>query len=628
MISESQILSLETSSNPLINSMLKNNKEDFEKYLSDGNFINMRDNNGITPLIASIVAEDSFYLDNIIKFDVSINQFDITGDNALIYAVSKNRLDIVRKLLQYEANPNFSEYTSSYALKIAIENQNLKIIDLLLLYAADVNLPDLKNEYPITHAIKSGNYQIVSKIIYRVDNIEQVDRYFQTPLFLSILSGNKNIAKLLFKNGAKLENIKLKGNSIFHYILFLNMPDMLHLVLKYIPYGSNLLNIENDSGETALYCAVQFENIKIIKSLIHHGANSNILNKSGKSILQIVVENENYDMLNYLLKLKLDPNMKSKNGLTPLLCAILKENIEMAKMLINNGAKLNCEDYFGNTPISFASYIGNTEMLDLLLFYEDDINRVSYAGKTALTEAIRAKNVNMLVHLIMNGASIDSIDINDFRDNKEIFIHLKLAYISDQILNLKKVSDYDIGLLELLNCSILESRAIFHLNHNHSSTTKNLVKYINENPKIQKLSSLKHIVEKYDQNFIQLENLKLILVRSMFDTSLKNTNLPDNVLLNIMDFGEDFSIFNYIKKHYNFHSLLEKIHPSEFVKFYSIIKHFNEGENFEILPPKIQDIFDSLFGIDFLEKLYDILEQDQPLSKLSGESDFYAEEWI
>ena len=74
----------------------------------------------------------------------------------------------------------------------------------------------------------------------------------------------------------------------------------LHIAVAYgrvevvkIMASGHTVNVQDDSGETALHVAAELESLELVKILVRSGANINIQNNNGKVASQLVAPNSN-----------------------------------------------------------------------------------------------------------------------------------------------------------------------------------------------------------------------------------------------------------------------------------------------------------------------------------------------
>jgi ankyrin repeat protein len=130
-------------------------------------------------------------------------------------------------------------------------------------------------------------------------------------------------------------------------------------------------------GETALYQAVEMENVKQILTLLENKADPNIAQYDGFIPLHIAVQKQNIKIVENLLIYGSNPNYKNKHYYqTPVHFAI-KYNVKPAifNLLLQYGGNLGIRDKNNKRPID---YICSGEMSDIIInlkLHREDIFR-------------------------------------------------------------------------------------------------------------------------------------------------------------------------------------------------------------------------------------------------------------
>ena len=118
-------------------------------------------------------------------------------------------------------------------------------------------------------------------------------------------------------------------------------------------------------GETALYQAVEMENISQVKLLLDYNADPNIAQNDGFIPLHAAVMKQNIEIVEVLLQFKSNPNHKSKvYSQTPVHHAI-KYNIKTAilMLLVQFKGSLTIRDSNNKRPID---YVNSDEMREII----------------------------------------------------------------------------------------------------------------------------------------------------------------------------------------------------------------------------------------------------------------------
>lgn len=207
-------------------------------------------------------------------------------------------------------------------------------------------------------------------------------------------------------------------------------------------------NQQNESGETFLHCAVNRQDLRLVRALLERGANPNIPNVYGGTPLHWAVIANNKEIVRVLLDAGARPELQSAHYPTPLAYALLKKFNSIASLLIERARDINdfragggatylhvavtthnlfllerllehnadprIQDERGRTSLHLAVIEGALEMARYLLEKNSEIiNIQDRVGRTPLHYAVIAHNVPLLSLLLEKHAQTDIADAND-----------------------------------------------------------------------------------------------------------------------------------------------------------------------------------------------------------------------
>jgi ankyrin repeat protein len=105
-----------------------------------------------------------------------------------------------------------------------------------------------------------------------------------------------------------------------------------------------------------------------------------------------------------------DVNARAVDGASPLHQAVSGDHLEVADLLLKAGASVAAADRYGVTPLSLAALNGNASIIRRLLDAGADPNAIDPAGETALMTAARTGVPAALRVLLEAGAHVDARD--------------------------------------------------------------------------------------------------------------------------------------------------------------------------------------------------------------------------
>ncbi|CEJ62723.1 hypothetical protein PMG11_11214 [Penicillium brasilianum] len=167
------------------------------------------DNEGATPLCAAARGNHRCVALQILdKEPTSINALGFGEKNALHFAVENRNIHLASLLVDLDSpDPNTCDVQGWTALNYAAGQGDLRMMELLLT-RSDLEL-NISRVPPIYLAAERGHLEVVHRLVslHKVDINQTYWR--KSPLFIAIEKGYRSIAKLLLKQGSRL-NVNAK----------------------------------------------------------------------------------------------------------------------------------------------------------------------------------------------------------------------------------------------------------------------------------------------------------------------------------------------------------------------------------------------------------------------------------
>lgn len=201
----------ENGNTPLHHAVSANNQEIVEVLLANGADINIQNKDGATPLYNAVLQNNQAMvkclLDN--AKDANINIQNKDGATPLHHAVLVNNQAMVEVLIAAKgANINIQNNYGATQLKYAIMGHNTKMIKCLLDNAkgADINLQDRDGKTPLHYAVLAKNQEIIEVMLAKSADINIQDRDGNTILHIIIKNGNSVALEYLINGNHINEN--------------------------------------------------------------------------------------------------------------------------------------------------------------------------------------------------------------------------------------------------------------------------------------------------------------------------------------------------------------------------------------------------------------------------------------
>ncbi|XP_045473422.1 putative ankyrin repeat protein RF_0381 [Harmonia axyridis] len=209
----------------------------------------------------------------------------------------------------------------------------------------------------------------------------------ETPLHLAINDGNKMVIDTLLRFGAN-PNIHRADDG----------KTALHLSCSRISIGilQSLLNVDTIEinardlqGWTPLHYAVREKNLRMIKLLIHRGADPNAKAEDGKTPLHIATCGGCRQVIVFLLEKGATVNVRSTSGSTPLHLAVRKGNEFAVLKFLEYAGDPNWSPRIGKNHIIHSALMQNNKAIfATILKYSKDVDAKDSNSLTALQKAV------------------------------------------------------------------------------------------------------------------------------------------------------------------------------------------------------------------------------------------------
>ncbi len=185
----------------------------------------------------------------------------------LMKAAWEGEVEIARLLIEKGANVNFSNSEKETPLHQAIGREQVAMVGLLLEKGARADLADFREFRPLHKAAAAGNVEIIKLLAASRVNLNP-EMYGLTPLMFAV-SGKKTEAVVAL--------LDLEAN---------------------VNYASK----NGNTGQTALYSAIQMGDAEMVKLLLSKGANPNAKTKAGDTPLKAARNGDLDDIVALLVK--------------------------------------------------------------------------------------------------------------------------------------------------------------------------------------------------------------------------------------------------------------------------------------------------------------------------------------
>ncbi|MFT4313614.1 MAG: ankyrin repeat domain-containing protein [Wolbachia pipientis] len=191
-----------------------------EEYIREGkthttDVINSKDRNGNSPLSIAVSNRDLEVMNFLIENGADVNIEDFFRVPPIYYAVTKGTTEMIELLIDKKASiSGYFSYAGKKRTLVgwAIDKNSPEKVEVLLKHGASPNGKfDLLaySQNSCLHAAIEKNYSRIVELLieYRAD-VNVKNEHGQTPIYLAIRSKRPEMIKLLYDNGADIDNVK------------------------------------------------------------------------------------------------------------------------------------------------------------------------------------------------------------------------------------------------------------------------------------------------------------------------------------------------------------------------------------------------------------------------------------
>ena len=344
-------------------------------YLAQGDDVNAKDNEGLTPLYWAVIEGNKDVASLLIAKGADVNAKDNTRMTPLHEAAKVGYKDLAELLIAKGANVNAKESEGITPLQLAVKSNKKDIAELLIAKEADVNAKDNQGNTPLEWALENNWKDVAEQMIAKGADVNARNEYGITPLAQTVGHDKTDLAKWLIDRGADVNTKDSQGHTLLHMAVIGGWKDMVKLLLD---RGADV-NTKDELGLTPLHWAFGRDIGKdyeragdgTLGMIVDHSDNY-IQGNAGSYFNQAEGSGRIKNMIELLIAKGADVNAKDNEGTTPLHTAITldsKDSKEIAELLLAKGADINAKDNDGYTPLHRAAamgYTGKEEMVELL----------------------------------------------------------------------------------------------------------------------------------------------------------------------------------------------------------------------------------------------------------------------
>jgi ankyrin repeat protein len=382
-----------------------------------GASVDTPNNYGVTPLALASANGNAAVIDRLLKGGANPNGAVRAGETPLMLAARTGSADAVTLLLSAGAKVEAKEtWNGQTALMWAAAAGQAPVVQVLIDHRADIHARSNSGATPLLFAARRGDLAAVRALAAAGANVKAARPDGATPLLVAVINGHEDLVDFLLDKGA---DPNVEGGSTQLTVPGVRARPM---ELKYRKLTNNERDSEGVSNGNIFgrplhaavhvanwhlsdqFIAVQIDRLRIITSLLVHGADVN-----GR----ISMEEPRWSGARYRRHLA---------GATAFLLAAKAADVEVMRVLLAHGADPGIGTEERITPLMAAAGIAwasnqdrasERQVLDAVTLLVDelgaDVNAISDLGETAMHAAAYRGANSVVQYLFDKGAKLDVV---------------------------------------------------------------------------------------------------------------------------------------------------------------------------------------------------------------------------
>lgn len=370
--------------------------------------------------------------------EINVDSKTLMEETALMWATRGDQKLLIEELISMDACPFLKNNNGCTALRLAVRYGHIECVNVLLKYFTNEHKSDLISSLNLASAF--GYSEIVESIIASpLIDVNTPDCYQQYPIHYAANKGHEDILRLLKQNNADLNVTNAKGDTA----LFLAIQnEQMHIVRMLIEFGCNV-HLKNMEGKDIWSFALLkrdkacFQGLMhIIMEKINNGSIEMKILFNTRSPVFEIAKNGDLSGLQILDELKLNVKMKDEDSNTIMHIAAQRKHHAIVDRFKDPNF-INEQNNNDETGLHLAASTGCFETINAFLKLGAKANIKNCNGETVLHIAAKSKNTSadvmrLLVNYMMNIHSWDNL--NDTNNEGRNALHVAALYGSPDVI--------------------------------------------------------------------------------------------------------------------------------------------------------------------------------------------------
>lgn len=321
----------------------RGHKDIWQLLASEGVDIHATDDEGRSACHWAAFTNNVEALEWLLNNDADGNKYDERGFAPVHVAVIKGHLEALKVLFEMKADFRALDKFGSNVCHFAAENGHLEVLHWLYDQNVDVNVLDVDGSTPFLDAVHFGHLECVTYLAERTPKHKtQGLSNGRTPLAIAVRYDQVHVAEWMIANGFDVNEQYDLEDELWckEWFALLDAIEMEHYEMTklLLQKGANP-NLHTAYGSTPLLLAAQDLSISYLHLLIEYGAcMEDVQDVDGDDVLLCAVENEDIAVLRWLIDRGSKVDIENQYGFTPLLKAAMRNQKEIVETLDEAGA--------------------------------------------------------------------------------------------------------------------------------------------------------------------------------------------------------------------------------------------------------------------------------------------------
>ncbi|WP_294429847.1 ankyrin repeat domain-containing protein [uncultured Treponema sp.] len=396
---------------PVIQTVVIGNVEAAEYFKTLGfkyNFV-MADGKNMLHLAAKFSQKD--IVPFLIKNGCKIDAADSEKQTPLLISIVNDDSDTAITLLENGASLEKRDDTGQTPIFFAVEKFSNSTLEALIGKKANIEAKDAKNRTPFLFAYELDNIDAATSLI-------KAGASFPKQQLITALKEQKtSYLPLLLEAGADISVTDSAGQNVLHIASSKSDGSSLTLFLE-SKNAIRIINSKDSKGNTPLLlaCGTGTGFTNGVKILLDSGASVSESDSNGNLAIHVAVLNNRDSASKELSQLILEKkpsalNAANYSGQTPLLIALKNAKTETSTWFLTQKVDVSPKDSTGNTALHYACANSMDDLAKKIISLGGAINAVNNRNETPLGLSAKNKNESLSDYFLeLKGINIDIKD--------------------------------------------------------------------------------------------------------------------------------------------------------------------------------------------------------------------------